>query len=420
VELLSELSLFSPPPRTESKGEIAFFPGGGKMGLGCADRVARGLLLMGDHIAYPNALKINAAEWLTRLENGENVDQVKDSLNTYLHPYIYQYLQLRPLLDAGLASLVNVTPPTLSLVHPLANRLRKEFLKWVEYGVDGAGKPWFVLGVGSNFYSSSSGVGIDSYGTMLIQAKALTTTDDVIHMEGGFKPVGNGVEPRDASPLLSGAHPLANSYEQFISIELFRVQALADAARRSGGDLVTDSAADWDILDLLCTHSEGDDLRVTDSALAETLGDSLPFISNVSLAELVELRLRLGTQFDAFRGYLLDVSKGLPLAERDPQKRYTLAREMILKEIRPRLAEYSSAMKAAARERLTSGAIGVGGIALTMMLAIVNRDWPTAAVATGALNASRPFLERALGAQKQLDIAEGDPMFFLWQLAKKN
>lgn len=110
VELLSELSLFSPPPRTESKGEIAFFPGGGKMGLGCADRVARGLLLMGDHIAYPNALKINATEWLTRLENGENVDQVKDSLNTYLHPYIYQYLQLRPLLDAGLASLVNVTP----------------------------------------------------------------------------------------------------------------------------------------------------------------------------------------------------------------------------------------------------------------------------------------------------------------------
>jgi hypothetical protein len=290
----------------------------------------------------------------------------------------------------------------------------------VEYGVDGAGKPWFVLGVGSNFYSSSSGVGIDSYGTMLIQAKALTTTDDVIHMEGGFKPVGNGVEPRDASPLLSGAHPLANSYEQFISIELFRVQALADAARRSGGDLVTDSAAVWDILDLLCTHSEDDDLRVTDSALAETLGDSLPFISNVSLAELVELRLRLGTQFDAFRGYLLDVSKGLPLAERDPQKRYTLAREMILKEIRPRLAEYTNAMKAAARERLTSGAIGVGGIALIMMLAIVSRDWPTAAVATGALNASRPFLERALGAQKQVDIAEGDPMFFLWQLEKKN
>lgn len=417
-ELLQDLSKFEPPSRTEKKGEISFFPGGGQMGLGCADRVSRGLLLVGDHIAFPNALKLNSGEWLGRLENGENLDQVRISLNTYLHPYIYQYIQLRPLLDAGLASLVDVTPPTFSLIHPLANRLRSEFLKWVEYGVDGAGKPWFVLGIGSNFYSSSSGVGIDSFGMTIVQAKPLISTDELIHMDGGFKPMGSGVERRDASPLLSGVHPLASSYEQFISVELFRVQALADGARRSGADLVTDSDADWEILDLLCSREDDSGLRVGDAALAETLADSLPFLANISLDKLVDLRLRLSTEFDALRGYLIDVSKGLAIAEPDPRKRSKRAREIILTEVQPRLSEYSAVMKATARDRLTSGVVGVGSIALTVMLAVLNRDWPTAAIATGALNASRPFLERAFEAQKQLDTAEGDPLFFLWRLKK--
>lgn len=414
--LLTELAAFTPPVRAERPGEITYFPAGGKMGLGSAVRAARGLLLAADHIAFPNNLRIHAADWLSRLDDKADLDGVKSSLNTFLHPYLYQYLQIRPLIDEGLASLVNVSPPIFSLVHPMANKLRRDFLQWVEYGVDGRGQPWFVMGVGSNYYSS--GAGIDSFGTMLIQARPLPSTDELIPMQGGFKPMGDGVELRDREALASGTHPLAESYEKFISVELFRVQALAEGARRTGGRLVTDSDADWRILDLLCTRDEID-LTSPDAALAEVLGDSLPFLESVSLTDIVELRLRLGAQFDAFRGSLLRASRDLA-QEPDVAKRHDAARRIVLEELQPKFSAYTAMMKATARERLVGGAVGVGSIVLTMMMAFVNHDWPTAAVATGAVGVARPYIDRALSAQKERDLAGGDPMFFLWELQRKS
>ena len=386
------------------------------MGLGSADRVARGLLLAADHIAFPNALKINSTEWLGRLDEEASLDGVKSSLNTFLHPYVYQYLQLRPLIDKGLASLVDVSPPVLQLIHPLANKLRRDFLPWVEYGVDGRGQPWFVMGVGSNYYSS--GGGIDSFRTILVEARPLPSTDELIPMQGGFKPMGDGVELRDREALASGAHPLAESYEKFISIELFRVQALAEGARRSGGKLVTDSDADWRILDLLCTRDEVE-LTSPDAALAEVLGDSLPFLGNVSLTDIVDLRVRLESQFDAFRGTLLRASSELA-EEPDVAKRHESARRIVLEELQPRFSEYAAMMKATAHERLLGGGLGAGSIVLTMMMAFLHHDWPTAVVATGALNAARPYIERAFSAQKERDVAGGDPMFFLWALQRRS
>ncbi len=385
------------------------------MGLGSADRVARGLLLTADHIAFPNALKIVSTEWVRKLDEEPDLDSIKSSFGTFLHPYLFQYLQLRPLIDEGLASLVDVSPPIWSLIHPLANKLRRDFLRWVEYGVDGQGKPWFVLSVGSNHYSS--GAGFDSFDMTIVQARALTSTDELISMDGGLRPMGAGVERRDPEALVSATHPLAQSYEEFISIELFRVQALAQGAARTNGKLVTDSDADWRILDLLFQRDEVE-LPSPDATLAEVLGDSLPFLGNVSLPELVELRLRLENQFDAFRGTLLRASHDLR-GEPDLAKRRDAARLFVLDELRPRLSEYAAMMKATARERLVSGGVGAGSIVLTMMLAFMCQDLPTAATAVGTLKVAQPYLQRALSAQKERDLASGDPMYFLWEINRK-
>jgi hypothetical protein len=313
--------------------------------------------------------------------------------------------------------LVDVNPPVYELIHPMANRLRTEFLQFVEYGTDGANKPWFVMGVGSNFYSS--GAGVDSFGTTIVQARPLQSTDELIPMMGGFRPVGDGVRQLDPGPLASGTHPLATSYEQFISIELFRVQALTEGARRSGTKLVTDSDADWTILRLLGTTAERNELESPDSILAEVLDDSFPFLSNVPVKDIVDLRLRLETQFNAFRGTLLKTSRVL-LDESDVSVRRREARRLMLEEIHPRLSEYTAVVRATATDRFAGAALGIGGILFAAMLALMQQDLPSLSAAAATVKATTPYLERALNAQRELTRSEGDPMFFLAQLRKKS
>jgi hypothetical protein len=416
--LLKDLATYQPAAQALRPGTLTFFPAGGRLGLGTAERTARGLLLLADHIVLPNDLAPQARELLGKLEQGKDLSQVKGLLDGSIHPYLYQYLRLQPLFQEGLASLAAMPSAPTNLVHPLANGLKRDFLQWVEHGTTQAGKPWMVLRVAPNYWSDFNGIRAGT--TRLIPAKPLTSTDDLISLEGGFKPGGPGVRQLDPVELLSGAHPLAEAYEEFISIELFRVQMLAEAANGLNASLVTDIDTDWDIIRLLTTRTETAEPVDYATELVESLGESLSFIERVPLGELVKLRMERSAEFDSFRAVLFQVSRALA-QEADPERRYRAARLAVVQEIQPRFAEYNAKMTALAGERGFALATGAAAPFIIMMFALLGSALlgieasPTATAGT-ALASAVPYIKRVLEAHRQLGAAQGDPMFFLWTL----
>lgn len=408
--LLRELAAYQEPPRAAPPGEFTFFPAGGRLGLGSAERPARGLLLIADHIVLPNDLGPKAGELLAKLEHEGNLDDVRNRLNFALHPYLCQYLRLQPLFQEGLASLAARPLVSTSLVHPMAHGLKREFLRWAEHGVTNVGQPWMVLRIAPNYWSAFGDMRAGEVD--LIPAKPLVSTDDLIKPEGGFKPQGRGVRRLEPEELLSDAHPLAEAFEEFISAELFHVQMLAEAANRLKASLVTDIDTDWDILDLLATRTEEGKPVDHPGELVASLGESLSFIDNVPIDALVRLRVDRSTEFDSFRAVLFQINRELS-READPERRYRAAHRAVVEEIQPRFAEYNAKMTALARERGLAASVAAGTASLTLMFALLGGE---SRVVGGALAGAISYIGQVLHAQRQLDMAQGDPMFFLWKL----
>ena len=409
--LLTELAAYQAPPQVMRQGQFIFFPAGGRLGLGSAERAVRGLLLTADHIVLPNDLTSQAKDLLTRLEQSGKPDDVKRQFNCALHPYLFQYLRLQPLFREGLASLAPRPPTPQSLVHPMANGLKKEFLQWAEHGTTSDGKPWMVLRIGPNYWSAFDDIRAGE--THLIPAGPLVSTDDLIKGEGGFRPQGPGVECLDPDELLSGTHPLTQALEEFISAELFRVQMLVEASSKLNASLVTDIDTDWDILGLLAGRTETAEPLDHAGELAESLGESLPFVETISVENLVKLRVDRALEFDAFRAVLLQASRELA-GEADPERRYHAAHRAVIEEIQPRFAEYNAKMTALAWKRGLAAFFAAGAAAsLAIMFALLGSE---TGAATSAVGGAGPYIKRALDAHWKLGAAQGDPMFFLWKL----
>jgi len=358
----------------------------------------------------PNDLALQARELLAKLDQTEKPDDVKNRLNFALHPYLCQFLRLQPLFQEGLASFAARPVAPTGLVHPMANGLKREFLRWVEYGIAGDGRPWMVLQIGTNYWSAFDDIRAGEVN--LIPAKPLVSTDELIKGEGGFKPQGPGVKRLDPDELLSAAHPLAGAFEEFISAELFRVQMLAETARKSNASLVTDIDTDWDILGLLAGRTEAAEPLDHAGELAASLGESLPFVENISIEDLAKLRVDRAVEFDAFRAVLLQASRELA-GEADPERRYRAAHRAVVEEIQPRFAEYNSKMTALVQERGFAALTAVASASLAVMFALWGSK--TGAVSTGTAGLYS-FMKQALEAHRQLIAAQGDPMFFLWKL----
>lgn len=408
--LLRDLAAYQSPPQVMRRGQFVFFPAGGHLGLGSAERAVRGLLLTADHIVLPNDLASEAKDLFMQLEQSSNPDDVKRHFNHRLHPYLFQYLRLQPLFREGLASLAPRPLTPQNLVHPMANGLKREFLQWVEYGTAGNANPWMTLQIGASFWSAFDQIRAGE--SFVILDKPLTSTDELIRGRGGFKPMGPDVKHLDPDELLSAAHPLAEAFEDFISMELFRVQMLVETASRLNASLVTDNDADWEILRLLTSRTVKAEPLDDVCDLAVSLSESLPFIEKVSLDDLVKLRIDRAVEFDSLRAILLKVSREVA-GESSPERRYLAAHRAVIEEIQPKLAEYNSKMSALVQERVLAASFAVASASLAIMIALLGSR--TGAISTGTTGLFS-FVKQALEAHRQLSAAEGDPMFFLWKL----
>ncbi len=251
------------------------------MGLGAGERSVRSSLLLADHIALPNALRTEAASMLQGIDKAK-LDAV---LLSRLHPYLFQFPLLRPLFEEGLASLVDVPGVPLNIIHPLANGLKREFFRWITYGVDSHGRPSFSMTVGGRHYFADTNM--SALGTEMMTAPPAESTDAVVQM-GLFTTQGK-FERKDASELLSGVHPLTRQLEEFISMELFRAQMLVEGAARAGGSLMTDSDDDWSLIRLFGSTDNDAHILAPESVLVETLSEDLPFVADVPLDALMRL-----------------------------------------------------------------------------------------------------------------------------------
>jgi hypothetical protein len=405
VRLLEALAEFQSAPSSVKPGRLVFYPAGGRMGLGAGERSVRSSLLLADHIALPNTLRHHAA-WTLQGIDREKVDA---GILGRLHPYLFQLFLLKPLFDSHLASLIDVRSAPVSVIHPLANALRHEFLRWITYGVDALGTPLFLMTLGGRHYFANTA--LSSMGTEMFVHPPPESTDAIIQIgplttEGRF-------EPRDPSALLSGVHPLAQQFEEFISVELFRAQMLAEGAARAGASLMTDSDDDWCILRLFGTTDSNAHILGPESVLAETLSEDLPFIADVPVDALVRLRAETEAGFDNFRSLLLKGAAKVGNVT-DPTKRYAAAHTFVVEELQPEYARYRSLVNGARRERAGSIVGGVGVIALAVVLAALGND-PRLA---GAATTSIPFFNRLLDAQRRLDESESDAVSFLWKVER--
>jgi hypothetical protein len=415
--LLEALCGYTPPPSPPRPGRLVFFPAGGRLGLGSGERGVRGLILIADHIVLPYDLGRQAASMLSAFERGGSpkaFDDLKGRSGIELHPYLHQYMKLKLLVDEGLVSLCPPPAPPLDLVHPMANALKQEFLRWVDYGVDGKGKPWMVLTVGPRCWSAYGDLRVGP--STIAPQRPFESTDDLPHRDQGFRPAGPGVRQANPEDLLSGSHPLTEAFENFISVELFRAQLLTQAADKMGASLATDADSDWEILGFLASRSETADPLQAAGTLVQTLTDSLPFMRDVPIAKLVELRVDNGTEFDNLRSTLLRASRDVA-EEPDLGQRYRRAAEVVVGDIMPRLARYNANVTALARKRGLAAATAAGAAAsVALMWALFGVELASAPVSGALATTAGTYLKSVIEAQRQIDEAKGDPMFFLWKL----
>ena len=419
IALLDELRSLGFQEEAIHPGQLGFLAAGGRLGLGSAERASRGLMLVADKILIPYELNSKADSLLTLIDNNpgaKGLASVRGQVLQGLHPYIFQYLQIHPLISAGFASLSTAPQsPSFELVHPLASQVNAQFLKWIRYGENEKAQPSFTMSVGDGHYFASPQM--RAMEAQIVVGGAIHSTDEI-----QFRPwsmVGNYTN-LDPSPLLNHEHPLWPAFENFISVELWKAEHLAAVAGLTNASVATDTESDWDLLNMLPNYSEDAVEMEPALAVVEALTETLPFVKAASVQEVVELREQLTLPFENFRNVLLGAARHVQ-TESDREKRAERARLAIKEDIVPRFVEYSAETNAAAGARLRNGAGAlVAGGSLVALFALAGVTGTIAAGGVGAVaaNSARSFLDKVLSAQETLEKGQGDPMFFLWKVSK--
>ncbi len=244
----------------------------------------------------------------------------------------------------------------------------------------------------------------------------IESTDSIQYLSG-FRP-NRPFELHPTGEMFSTANPLWPAFEEFVSMELWRAQFLAEAAGYSRLSVATDTDSDWGVLNILSTANEENDQITSAAAVAESLSDSLPFMSNISLQEVAEFRVKYASEFDNLRSVILKAGKYVH-EEPNRAKRAQRAHEVVITEIQPTLAEYTAKVTAANKQTLTSAAAAAfAGGALIALFALTG---PELSAGSGTMGGSlglavRSYLDKVLSEKKVVNEARGDPMFFLWKL----
>ncbi len=147
--LLEALTSYEPSSIRAKPSEFGFLAAGGRLGLGTAERVSRGLVLIADTIVIPYELGKNAQELLEMLDKNPSSDGfagIKQHLGVKLYPFLHQYLRVKPLIDADLVRIGPALPEAPSeLIHPLASHNAHLFEPWVKYFVEDNGHTFFEI-----------------------------------------------------------------------------------------------------------------------------------------------------------------------------------------------------------------------------------------------------------------------------------
>jgi len=402
---------------------VSLCPIGGDLGLGNLEDISRQLLLYADDIVLEEPLTSTAAV-IVRIEN--DVTRIRgpnwrDELAKELHPYLRQLLLVRPAVERGIVRFVHNSPSLLrakelsaTITHP---RLERIVVRLSDLAVCHRwphGEQDFELGKGSNQHLGSRGMltsGYRMYGNTMPD----TVRETVVAGPWQRGP-GNVTRVPGRAVLHDGR--LVGSFRKAVNTIVTRTVLGVDVAQASGSWYVTDDPVEWEALSIL-SRIEGEQRQSEARHIADPvhleIAKALPFVDNVSISDIVELRTKYSDEFSAFRHELIRLAREIQEVENwDGLQGRT--KRMVNRDISPAISEINLLFDNLNRQRKRDVAVGVGVGSLALLAHLFA---PSIQPWIGALPVAWAA-GRELDRRDKADSLRERPMYFLWQLAERS
>ena len=409
--LLGELATYGEERRGGRSGSVglAIAPIGGTMGLGTAEEVAHEILLYADHLVLRNDFAPLATRLIEQMKDRPRRDfqETRGAILDEIHPYVYQFLAMKPLWERGMASFAYPAEST----HGVAFRdnIVRPFLDATTLRVTAKGTPWFSLMIGDMRYTATPEftVGRVQLGTIGRLWRSTRERDRMMSQEMF---VGDGPsEAVETEALLDTSHPLHDEFIKIVVAETERLEGAVKVCLDSSAHFVTDQTLEWQIIrGVRGGEDEADPDRPT---LVFDIVSELSFVRDLSLDDLLRLREKLAAEFDMARKSLLRLATNLgsyPTLE----ERKVAAKRIVAEEVQPTLGSLSQRIRAVRSDMIRSSVAAVSVASVSLLVAWI---FGTAEPLKGGLG-TLPFLQRLLDGLSAADRAHEDPLYFLWRV----
>jgi hypothetical protein len=392
-------------------GQLRVAPAGGYLGLGTATEVIRELLLYADHIVLDNQLASTADALLKRQGKFQ---EVRRQVLVELYPLIFQFFAIEPAWREKLISFGYSVETPHNPKHRLASHVKPALRRNLKYVPPEAKlRPWVQLQVGPRVYVADTAMRMMNPSLYRMDPPYPETTRELNKLAGSaWQAMGPGNVPRregDPQEVLSPDHELASALDEFVSFEIEYVERLSRLCLDHSAQLVTDSPAEWSVLQALAGHDErASPIADQDSStFVFQLAREIPFLSDIPLPALIELRSQFGDEFDYFRGQLLRL--GGAHTKGDPEAWRAEAMALLDEEIRPSLAALSKRVRVATETGTVRAFGSMAAAVLTGLIAWVGHS-------ALPLLAAIPVLQTVLQSADKYAESQDDPMYFLLQV----
>jgi len=390
-------------------GELRVAPAGGYLGIGTADEVIRQLLLYADHVVFDNQVSRKAATLLGRFDAGD-FQSLKQQTVVELHPLLFQFFAIEPAWRRGIVSFGYGSETEHTPKHPLTDHVKSALKPNLKYTPPDGGPPWLQLLVGPRTYLANTSARFMNPVVYPVGPPYSTNTRDLNKLSGAaWNVFGPGDKPRgegDPEELLSGTHDLTEALDEFVSFEIENVERLTRLCIDHSAQLVTDSPAEWNVLNALAAYDE-QAAPIADRDTATfmfQLAQEIPFIATLPLPSLLDLRDELTDEFHRFRGDLFQLTRAH--TKGDPQVWRAEAQDLLHQSIEPALATLSQHVRAKAEAHLNTALAALAAVTLTGLIAWVSGS-------ALPLLPAIPFLRFVLESSNRYAESQDDPMFFL-------
>ena len=361
-------------------GGLTIAPIGGTMGLGSAEEVVHQTVLYADHLVLRNDLAPLAKRLRKEVDDrpSKGFEQARGMILDELHPYLFQFLAMKPLWKRGMASFAY--PAETKRESAFVDDVVRPFLDATTLKITRKGMPWFSLAVGDRRYLATpdftiAGVKAGTVGRLWESTRERDRTMNQ-EMHAGDGPS----EEVDAEALLDTSHRLHGDFIKIVVEETERLEAAVRICIDSSAHFVTDQTLEWKII---CGIGRGQEAVAVDRpAMAFDLTSELAFIHDVPLEDLLELRETLDAEFDLTRSALLRLATGLG-SYATLEDRKTAAKQIIAEEVQPALSSLSLRIRSARADITRTSAAGLSVASVSMLVAWVLQTVETAPVVFG-------------------------------------